>query len=266
MNSLKSIHSFVLPSVAAVALVASAGGCSKSSPEPDNIRPEKVTPVGSASVQATTTSGSATPSGESASPAAAGEGELGPDPHKGSFTLAEATKELPGKSALVATLETTSGNLECKLFDDKAPVTVANFIGLATGKRAWKDPRTKRWVHRPAYDGTVFHRIIAGFMIQGGDPKGNGSGEPGYTVKDEVWEGAKHDRAGLLCMANRGPDTNGAQFFITDAAAAHLDGGYTIFGECAPVDTVHKIAKTPVLGERPADAPKITKVTIARAK
>ena len=89
-------------------------------------------------------------------------------------------------------------------------------------------------MNKPAYDGTSFHRIIKGFMIQGGDAKGNGSGEPGYVIKDELWEGAKHDRAGLLCMANRGPNTNGAQFFITDAAAAHLDTSYTIFGECAP--------------------------------
>lgn len=186
------------------------------------------------------------------------------DPLKGNWTLADATKELKGSGPIVAKIETSKGTLQCKLYDDKAPITVANFIGLATGKRAWKDPTTGKWVNKPAYDGTTFHRIIKGFMIQGGDPKGNGSGEPGYVIKDEIWEGAKHDRAGLLCMANRGPNTNGAQFFITDAAAPHLDKGYTIFGECAPEQVVHDIASVPVMGERPATTVTIKSVTISR--
>jgi peptidyl-prolyl cis-trans isomerase A (cyclophilin A) len=157
------------------------------------------------------------------------------------------------------------GSLACKLFDDKAPNTVANFVGLARGVRPWKDP-SDDWVKRPAYDGTTFHRIIKGFMIQGGDPKGNGTGEPGYVIKDELWTGAKHDRAGLLCMANRGHDTNGAQFFITDEAAAHLDNNYTIFGECSPVTTVHEIAATPVRGSSPVTPVTIKSVTVAREK
>ncbi len=119
-------------------------------------------------------------------------------------------------------------------------------------------------MNKPAYDGTTFHRIIQGFMIQGGDPVGNGSGEPGYVIKDEIWEGAKHDRAGLLCMANRGHNTNGAQFFVTDAAAAHLDNNYTIFGECAPVEVVHDIAASPLSGERPTTPITIKSVTISR--
>ncbi|MFO0674276.1 MAG: peptidylprolyl isomerase [Polyangiaceae bacterium] len=187
------------------------------------------------------------------------------DPLKGQWTLADATKDLPGKGALVATMKTSEGELKCKLYDDKAPITVANFIGLATGKRTWKAP-SGDWVNKPAYDGTTFHRIIKGFMIQGGDARGNGSGEPGYVIPDEIWAGAKHDRPGLLCMANRGKDTNGAQFFITDAAPAHLDGGYTIFGECAPVDTVHKIASVPVRGERPEKPVTIESVKISRDK
>jgi peptidyl-prolyl cis-trans isomerase A (cyclophilin A) len=195
-----------------------------------------------------------------------GTAKKGGDPHGGSFTLAEATKDLKGTGAIVAKIETSKGTLQCKLFADKAPVTVANFIGLATGRRAWKAPKSDGWVTRPAYDGTTFHRVIKSFMIQGGDPKGNGSGEPGYVFKDEIWQGAKHDRAGLLCTANRGPDTNGAQFFITDAAAPHLDGGYTIFGECAPVSVVHEIASVPVVGERPADAVTIKSVTISRQR
>jgi peptidyl-prolyl cis-trans isomerase A (cyclophilin A) len=185
------------------------------------------------------------------------------DPLKGNFSMADATQGLAGSGALSATIETDMGKLECKLFDDKAPITVANFIGLARGTRPWKDPDGK-WVKKPAYDGTIFHRIIKGFMIQGGDPKGNGSGEPGYVIPDEIWEGAAHDRAGLICMANRGPNTNGAQFFITDAAAPHLDRSYTIFGECAPEDLVHKLASVEVMGEKPKTPPKIKSIKIHR--
>jgi peptidyl-prolyl cis-trans isomerase A (cyclophilin A) len=202
--------------------------------------------------------------GASSGGSAAGAAKKGGDPLNGSFSLADATKDLKGSGPIVAKIETTKGTLQCKLFDDKAPVTVANFIGLATGKRAWKDPNSGAWVNKPAYDGTTFHRIIKGFMIQGGDPKGNGSGEPGYVIRDEIWDGAKHDKAGLLCMANRGPNTNGAQFFITDASAPHLDGGYTIFGECAPEQIVHDIASVSVSGERPTEPVTIKSVTISR--
>lgn len=193
------------------------------------------------------------------------------DPLAGKLTLDDATKGLTGEGALVASIETDKGTLECALFADKAPITVANFVGLARGVRPWKTPGGT-WEKKPAYDGTVFHRVIKGFMIQGGDAAGNGSGEPGYVIPDEVWEGATHDRAGLLCMANRGPNTNGAQFFITDDAAFHLDfnertkkGGYTIFGECAPLDVVHALASVPMgAGDRPASPPLIKSVTISR--
>jgi peptidyl-prolyl cis-trans isomerase A (cyclophilin A) len=186
------------------------------------------------------------------------------DPLGGKFTLSDATEGLEGTGSLMATIETDVGKLECKLYEDKAPITVANFVGLARGVRPWKNPEGQ-WVKTPAYDGTIFHRIIKGFMIQGGDPKGIGSGEPGYVIPDEVWENALHDRAGLLCMANRGPNTNGAQFFITDALAKHLDSGYTIFGECGPEETVHKLASVEVQGERPKSPPKM-KVKIHRAE
>ena len=192
-------------------------------------------------------------------------GAGGGDPLNGVFTMADATKDLKGTGAIVAKIETSKGTLQCKLFDDKAPVTVANFIGLATGKRTWKDPNSGQWVNRPAYDGTTFHRVIKGFMIQGGDPKGNGSGEPGYVIKDEIWDGAHHDKVGQICMANRGPNTNGAQFFITDAAAAHLDSSYTIFGECAPVEIVHDIAGVPTgMQDKPQTPVTIKSVTISR--
>ena len=188
------------------------------------------------------------------------------DPLKGVWTLADATKGVTGKGTLIAEIETEMGTLNCALFEDKAPISVANFVGLARGLRPWKTPEGK-WEKKAAYDGTVFHRIIKGFMIQGGDAKGNGTGDPGYVIPDEIWEDSNHDRPGLLCMANRGPNTNGAQWFITDAAAAHLDarGTYTVFGECAPVDTVHKIAGVEMeRGDKPKSPPKIKKVTIKR--
>lgn len=201
-----------------------------------------------------------------------GSGGSGDDPLAGKWSLSDATAGLEGKGALMATIKTSKGTMECKLYDEKAPITVANFIGLARGTRTWKDPVSKQWVKKPAYDGTTFHRIIKGFMIQGGDPRGDGTGEPGYTIPDEKWEGAHHDRAGLLCMANRGANTNGAQFFITDESAPHLDArrpsdsGYTIFGECAPVDVVHTIAAVPVEPEanRPLTPVKIESVKISR--
>jgi peptidyl-prolyl cis-trans isomerase A (cyclophilin A) len=187
------------------------------------------------------------------------------DPLKGKFTLEDATKNIKGKGALNAKIETSLGTVDCRLFDDKAPVTVANFIGLATGERTWKDPTSGKWVNKPAYDGTTFHRVIKGFMIQGGDPKGNGSGEPGYVIKDEIWDGAKHDRIGLLCMANRGPNTNGAQFFITEEPKASLDGKYTIFGECAPPQVIHDIAKVPTgMADKPITPVVIKSVKISR--
>ena len=227
-------------------------GCTKDTPaEPDN-------PQTAASGMASAAQGAGLNGLLSGSTSTTG-GSANGDPMSGQFTLADATKGITGSGALIATINTTNGTLSCKLFEDKAPITTANFVGLATGTRTWKDPSGK-WVNKPAYDGTTFHRIIQGFMIQGGDAKGNGSGEPGYVIPDEMW-GGKHDRAGLLCMANRGPNTNGAQFFITDAPAAHLDRSYTIFGECSPVETVHAIAAVPVAGESP-----VTKVTISSIK
>ncbi|HVY44305.1 MAG TPA: peptidylprolyl isomerase [Minicystis sp.] len=185
------------------------------------------------------------------------------DPVHGRYTLADATAGLPPGRALVATIDTDMGALSCTLYPDKAPITVANFVGLARGGRPWKAP-DGAWVKRPAYDGTVFHRVIQGFMIQGGDPKKDGSGDAGYVIPDEIWQGATHDRAGLLCMANHGPNTGSIQFFITDAPAPHLDGGYTILGECAPVETVHRLASVAVRGDRPTQPPVIRSVRVTR--
>jgi peptidyl-prolyl cis-trans isomerase A (cyclophilin A) len=186
------------------------------------------------------------------------------EPVSGPIDLKTATAGLNGTGPLVADLETDQGKLTCKLFEDKAPKAVANFVGLARGLQPFKDPVSGKWTKRPAYDGTVFHRIIKGFMSQGGDPSGTGTGDPGYIFPDEVWAGSAHNKAGLLCMANKGPNTNGMQFFITDGAAAWLDGGYTIFGECSPDTVVHKLGGVPVAGEKPINKPLLSKVTIRR--
>jgi peptidyl-prolyl cis-trans isomerase A (cyclophilin A) len=186
------------------------------------------------------------------------------DPVKGKFTLAEATQGLAGKGALTAEIKTDKGSLTCTLYEDKAPITVANFVGLARGLRPWKTPAGK-WEKKPAYDGTTFHRVVKGFMIQGGDPTGTGAGDPGYVIPDEIWADAHHDQRGLLCMANKGPNTNGMQFFVMDGVASHLDGGYTIFGKCEPDAVVEALASVPVRGERAVTPPKIEKITIKRA-
>ncbi len=191
--------------------------------------------------------------------------QVGGDPAQGKFTLDEATKGLKPKGKLWAELDIDKGKLRCELYPDKAPMAVANFVGLARGLRPFKDPKTSEWVKRPAYDGTGFHRIIKGFMIQGGDPVGTGAGEPGYVFADEVWPGATHDRRGLLCMANRGPNTNGMQFFILDAAAKHLDSElHDLWASVSPDSVIETLANTEVRGDRAVKPPKIKKVTIVR--
>jgi peptidyl-prolyl cis-trans isomerase A (cyclophilin A) len=131
--------------------------------------------------------------------------------------------------------DTTMGRLTCKLFDKEAPLTVANFVGLATGTKAWTDPVTlKQVTNEPFYDGTTFHRVIPGFMIQGGDRLGTGEGDAGYYIPDEISTNLRFDVPGRLAMANSGPGTDGSQFFITENAQPALDGKYTIFGQCDP--------------------------------
>ncbi len=144
---------------------------------------------------------------------------------------------------LTATLETTKGDIEVVLYDQKVPETVANFVGLATGERGWTDPETDEVVDgEPLYDDILFHRVINGFMIQTGDPLGTGIGGPGYTFDDEFHEELRHDDAGILSMANSGPNTNGSQFFITLDAQPHLDDRHSVFGEVIDgMDVVEEI-------------------------
>lgn len=165
-----------------------------------------------------------------------------------------------------AIIDTTAGKLTCTLFPDKAPIGVANFIGLAKGTKDWTNPASGRKMHGVAlYSGTIFHRVIPEFMIQGGDPLGTGTGDPGYKFKNETSPDLTFDRPGRLAYANAGPDTNGSQFFITEVPYPSLDGKYTIFGQCdqASVELVKQIARMPRNGnDRPDDPVKITKITI----
>jgi peptidyl-prolyl cis-trans isomerase A (cyclophilin A) len=186
------------------------------------------------------------------------------DPLVGSWTLGQALEGLPPGSELSAVIQTTLGDLRCGLWPDKAPITVANFVGLARGLRPWKTA-SGAWDKRPAYDGTSFYRVLPGFVIQGGSPNGQRDGGPGYVIPDEIWEDANHDRAGLLCMANLGKNKGGMQFFVTDGPALHLDGGYTIFGECGPIELVHRLATVEADRGRPNQELTIQSVRIERA-
>ena len=146
-----------------------------------------------------------------------------------------------------ATFNTTEGQIVCRLFEKDAPITVKNFTDLAEGKREWKDRVSGKGGNGPLYSGTIFHRVIPNFMIQGGDPSGTGMGDPGYRFQDET-KGSPHnfDKPGKLAMANSGPNTNGSQFFITVAATTWLTGKHTIFGEVMEgQDIVEKIANLP---------------------
>jgi len=168
---------------------------------------------------------------------------------------------------LYAHFTTSEGNFSIQLFDDLAPKTVANFTGLAEGSKEWTDPRTGKKSTSPYYNGTIFHRVIDGFMIQGGDPLGQGTGGPGYKFADEFHPKAKHSKAGILSMANAGPNTNGGQFFITLDQTPWLDNKHSVFGEVVSgMDVVRKIGstKTSKPGDRPVTPITIQSVTIER--
>ena len=174
---------------------------------------------------------------------------------------------VPGDGQLFATLHTNHGDIKIKLFEDRAPSTVANFVGLATGKRTWTDPDSFEPSNEPYYDGLIFHRVIPGFMIQGGDPTGTGRGGPGYRFADEFHPELRHTGPGILSMANAGPNTNGSQFFITDAATPHLDNKHAVFGQVVDgLDVVSKIANVPAdrAGNRPKEDVVIQKCVVSR--
>ena len=170
----------------------------------------------------------------------------------------------------IAIIDTSAGKMTCTLFPKKAPIGVANFIGLATGSKDWTNPATHTKKHGvPLYDGTIFHRVIPQFMIQGGDPLGTGTGDPGYKFKNETSPDLAFDRPGRLAYANAGPDTNGSQFFITEVPYPSLNGGYTIFGQCddASVELVKQIARmaSDPRNNMPFRPVKISHITIVKA-
>lgn len=168
-----------------------------------------------------------------------------------------------------ANFQTSEGNFKVKLFDKEAPKTVANFVGLASGTKEFKD-KSGKMVKRPYYNGLIFHRIIDGFMIQGGDPTGTGMGGPGYEFEDEFSPRLRHTKAGILSMANAGPNTNGSQFFITLGPTPHLNNKHSIFGEVVSgMDVVQKIGSVPVdhgNGDRPIKPVVIKTLTIEKVQ
>jgi len=204
-------------------------------------------------------------------------------------TKPAATAKKPAVASIAPTaiIETNMGNMTCTLFRDKAPIAVANFVGLARGTKDWTDPKTGKKMHGvPLYNGTIFHRVIPEFMIQGGDPAGTGSGEIGFSIKDELRPDLLYDRPGRLAYANAGPNTSASQFFITEMPQPGLnpcfdDGGcqrgyrtvpkgtgYTIFGQCddATVELVKTIARIPRdANDRPEKTVTISKITILHA-
>ena len=172
-----------------------------------------------------------------------------------------------GGGKVYAHFTTSLGKFTVELFEKDAPKTVANFVGLADGTKEWTDPKTGAKVKKPFYNGLIFHRVIADFMIQGGDPLGTGTGDPGYKFADEFGSGRKMDKAGVLAMANAGPNTNGSQFFITLKETNYLNGKHTVFGEVTDgMDTIRKIGetKTSKPGDRPVTPVVIQTVTIER--
>jgi peptidyl-prolyl cis-trans isomerase A (cyclophilin A) len=176
--------------------------------------------------------------------------------------LATYTKDIPGEGKLMARIETPLGTLNCELYADKAPKTVANFVGLATGKKPWRDPKGQIQKGKPYFDGLTFHRVIPEFMIQGGDPTGTGTSGPGYKFEDEL--SPELDMGpGSLAMANAGPRTNGSQFFVMEGTRPDLAKKHSIFGMCKEIEVVKKITASAGPNDRPNE-PVTMKVTISK--
>ena len=165
-----------------------------------------------------------------------------------------------------AQFDTSEGPFTIRLFEKEAPKTVANFVGLAEGKKEWRDPQSGEKKSEPFYNGVAFHRVIDGFMIQGGDRLGTGTGGPGYKFEDEFHPSLRHSKAGILSMANAGPNTNGSQFFITLGPTPHLDNRHSVFGEVVEgMDVVKRIGSVPTgRNDRPVKPVVINQITIKR--
>lgn len=179
----------------------------------------------------------------------------------------EELLNLKAGQKMSATIKTSLGDIAVELYPDKTPITVGNFVGLSEGSQPWKDPKTGQEVtDKPLYSGTIFHRVIDQFMIQGGDPLGKGFGGPGYQFPDEISSELRFDAPGVLAMANSGPSTNGSQFFITQVATPWLNGKHTIFGKVTKgMDIVDKIAKVAKdANDKPTKDVIIEKIVIER--
>jgi peptidyl-prolyl cis-trans isomerase A (cyclophilin A) len=240
-----------------LAIVLLLCGCAKS---------KDAAPASSSSPTTPATSSPTAPPPTAPAPAAGATGDQ-------EITLEQATDGLGTGGKLMAELATEQGTIHCELLPDAAPKTVASFVGLARGLRPFQDPSNGKWVKRPFFDGLAFHRVIPGFMIQGGDPFSAsyqdpriGSGGPGYTLPDEIASELKFDHPGVLAMANTGPHTHsgGSQFFITDKPYPSLNGGYVIFGQCQDADVVQKIAGVQRGGADKPTTPVTMKVKISR--
>jgi peptidyl-prolyl cis-trans isomerase A (cyclophilin A) len=168
-----------------------------------------------------------------------------PDPVTGEFTLEQATEGLTGTGPLKATIIVDLGRIECTLEAEKAPRTVANFVGLARGKRPWWDPYSGTWVHRPFYNGLVVHEVIPDSDIAFGSPTGDGTGGPGFTIDDEIVPELNHNSAGVMTMVSDGPNTGGSRVMLLDGPAPHLNGRNSVFGRCQPQDAIFRIARVP---------------------
>jgi peptidyl-prolyl cis-trans isomerase A (cyclophilin A) len=202
--------------------------------------------------------------------AAAKQSESRSDPHGGQFSLAQATADLRGDGPLQADITTNRGTLRCRLMADKAPLAVANFVGLANGTRAWKT--RSGWRRAPAYDGSSFELVTPSLAIIGGTPASGGKDAPGYFITDERWSGMRHDRAGLLCTRGVHAGRAGAAFLITDGPTPSLDTrpeearkpAFTVFGSCEPVALIHQIAASPATHGRPEQRIVIERVRVTR--
>jgi peptidyl-prolyl cis-trans isomerase A (cyclophilin A) len=256
----------------AIVLAATTACEHKNKPEPD-----RNTPSGSAAPK---------PGDETPEPIGKDPGKKQPSPNPapgGDDVRAPAaadldpyTKDIPGNGKFTAIFDTTQGTIHCELFADKTPITVANFVGLATGKKAWLNPKTGNVEKgKPYYDGLEFHRVMADFsgtgaMIQGGDPTATGGGGPGYDFDDEIVPDLKMG-PGVLAMANAGKNrqtgggTNGSQFFMIEGSPSYLNGRHTIFGRCKEIDVIKKIGSVPTTSDKPNDPVVMKSVTITKS-
>lgn len=179
--------------------------------------------------------------------------------------LSRVLRGIEGEGELLALLHTSAGDVHCRLLPELAPRTVANFAGLALGEQRWRHPDTDELVREPLYEDLPFHRVIPNFIVQTGDPSGTGAGGPGYTIPDEIDPRLRHDRAGTMSMANRGPQTGGSQFFITLRPLPYLDGRHAVFGYCRNIDVLRRIARAPAgPRNRPEDPPMLESIDIRR--